>query len=412
MKKIIGLFLASVMFTLISTTAYASDFQAIIDSSDLLTSDEETYFQKRIDEILTQYDCHITLVVQEFNTSDEMYSYIANFDDYDKHKHGIVYMVFAVDDAFDFQAFGRWKYQDIGEDTLWQLMESLDLAVAISDKDEVYAEIFEGALNIFENYIEEMYTPPSPPPEEFVGIGGMIDGFDPMLDAADVLTAAQEEQLFTKIDHINQNYNFDVTLMTMIGVPNEEYLLYYFDWYKGLDPTRNGVVFGIDLDPDRRDYATSTRNLGIDVFSEDALDLIDYNVAPLLTEGRYFDAYNLFLDSTILFLDSYNEGKPYKIPIDTESLIIFVFAVPFVFAFAVGSIIMKRVFVAQMTTAVTAVHAERYMVANSLALTNATDVFTHTTETRTKIQSSSSSSDGGSTRSGYGGSRGGRSGKF
>ncbi len=399
------------MLTLLSVTAYASEFPTIIDDSDLLTSDQEAHLQERIDEILEQYDCQVALVVEEFDTFDEMYSYVSDFDNYDKHRSGILYMNFGVGEDFDFQFFSRGKFQDIGGGIIGQLMANIDNAKISSYDGEEHFDMLNGALDIFEIHIEAIHTPLSPPPEEFVGIGGMIDGFDPLLDAADVLTETEEEQLFSKIEYINQNYNFDVTLMTMIGVPDDEFLLYYFDWYTGLDPTRDGVVFGIDLDPHHRDYATSTRNIAMEAFTEDALDLIDYEVAPLLTAGEYYNAYDLFLDHTMLFLDSYNQGAPYKTPIDMESFAILVIAVPLLFAFAVGNIVMKRTFIAQMTTAIISTNAERYIVKDSFKLTNSTDVFTHKTETRTKIQKSSSSS-GGSTRSGYGGSRGGRSGKF
>ncbi len=412
MKKILRIFLSSLTIALLSVTAYASSLPTIIDDSDLLTSDDEAYFQYLIEEIFEQYDCLITIVVEEFDTADEMHSYVSDFDNYNKHQSGIVYMNFGVGEDFDFQFFGRGKYQDIDGGIIGQLMANIDNVKIASYSGEEYFDILDGAISIIEDHIKDIYTPPSPPPEEYMGIGGMINGFDPMIDAAEVMSEAEEELLFDKIEYIYQNYDFDVTFMTMAKVPDDQYLLYYFDWYTGLDPERDGVIFGIDLDPDNRDYATSTRNLGIYAFTEDALDLIDYNVVPLLTEGRYFEAFDLYLDYTIHFLDCYNAGTPYEIPLDKESFWILVIAVPLVFSLAIGSKIMKKVFIARMNTAVTQVGADHFRVKGSLVVTHSSDVFTHKSVTKSKIKTSSSSSGGGSTRSGYGGSRGGRSGKF
>ncbi len=279
---------------------------------------------------------------------------------------------------------------------------------ATTPKEEKYFAFFDSALNIFEDFLENQHNPSATSPENYVGIGGMINGFDPMLDAAEVMTEAEEELLFEKIEYISKTYDFDVTLMTMNEVPGDVFLLDYFDWYTGLDYTRDGAVFGIDLNPENRDYATSTRNLGIPAFTADAFELIDEEVAPLLTAGKYFDAYDLFLDHTITFVEGYKEGNPYE---DPTNFIIIVILAPFILAIFTSTLIVNFYLVPQMKTAVLETDAERFVVKDSLVVTSKSDVFTHKTKTSTKIESSSSGGSGG-TRSGYGGSRGGGSGKF
>ena len=56
--------------------------------------------------------------------------------------------------------------------------------------------------------------------------------------------------------------------------------------------------------------------------------------------------------------------------------------------------------------------ADAYLTAGGLHLTKQYDQYTHTTETRTKIQKESSGGSGGSTYSESGGGGSGRSGKF
>ena len=68
--------------------------------------------------------------------------------------------------------------------------------------------------------------------------------------------------------------------------------------------------------------------------------------------------------------------------------------------------VLKR----KMRTVHKNVEADAYVTEDGLRLTEEEDRYTHTTETRTKIQKESSSGGGTSSRSGGGGS--GRSGKF
>ncbi len=413
MKKLINfIVLLCFLLFMLQIAVFAEDYPPILDDIDLLTDEQEEHLKSRIDEIAKTYDYHIIFNTMQLENDITFKDYYIDFMRYVIAKDGAMFFLSPSDKddglKFDYAYAGYGKYFDVINSVDSKLIELNNQVNESVQTKERYFEFFDGVLNILVDFLEEQSNMPVFTIEDYIGIGGMINGFDPMIDAAQIMTQTQELLLFEKIEYIHKTYDFDVTLMTMNEVPDNIPLIEYFDWYTGLDYTRDGVVFGIDLNPDTRDYATSTRNLGINAFTEDALDLIDDDIAPLLTAEKYYEAYDLFLDHTIMFVDGYKNNNPYQ---NSTDLIIVTVLAPLIIALVVSAIIMKFYLVPQMKTAVIKTDAERFVVDNSLILTNKTDTFTHKSTTRTKIQSSSGGGGGG-TRSGYGGSRGGRSGNF
>ncbi len=237
---------------------------------------------------------------------------------------------------------------------------------------------------------------------------GMLNGFDPLIDAADILTDSEEEELFNRIIHLHTIYSFDVTILTMDEAISRDELLTFCDYYEALDPTRDGLVFGVNMNSYDRGYATSTRNFGQDAFTEAALDAIDSEIPDLLADGYYYDAMNQYLDLTEEFLTAAVNGAPYQSAEGMVTNILALFVAPLVIGLMFGGGIVFGIFVPQMKTAVIKTQAKDFMSKDSLKLTRTDDDFIRETVTRTARPKKSSSSS----RGGYGGSRGGRSGGF
>ena len=395
---------------------------AIFDEANILSEQNKAYFEKRITDIHVTHNYRITLSTKDFDYAQYYPDYEAYYDELialtkQETAHNGSVIVFAPTGYkdFEFMNLHYGEHGDVISDTMYSFYEIEDYAKEDEDTaEDMCFYLFDVALNWIESALEEENKPPVKSVEEFVGIGGTIDGYDPMIDAAELFTDDEETALFTRIDEIHELYDFDVTLITMNEVPNGDSLQYYFDWYEGLDPTRDGLVFGVSMDPDNREYWTSARQYGIEVLTEDAHHVLNRDVPPILTEGDYFEAFNLYLDYTEEFLESAKKGKLYSEPMGMFVIIIFIIGLPLVLAYIIAWLIVKFVFISQMKTAVIKNEAKDFMRKDSLVLTVNSDVFSHETdEWRYDPPTSSNDDDSGSSSSdGYGGKREGSGGSF
>ena len=235
--------------------------------------------------------------------------------------------------------------------------------------------------------------------------------YDTLVDLTENLTSDEINKLNSRIQEIKDDYDFDVTLFLIDEIMTYEEMLYYFDWYEGVDVTRDGLIFAVNIDEYERAQATSTRGSGIPIVTEDALDLIVDKVVPILKDEDYYEAFDTYLDCTIEFLEAAENGEYYKKPISFSDILIFIILIPLVIALLIALGIMHGILIPQMKTAVIQTEAKNFIGKEGLNLTVNEDIYTHSTESRRYDPPSSSSSSGG-TRSGSGGSRGGGGGRF
>ena len=159
-----------------------------------------------------------------------------------------------------------------------------------------------------------------------------------------------------------------------------------------------------------RDYDFGVWGFADTAFTEYGKDVIlNKNILPLLGKDDYYGAFTAYLDKTEEIFLSASEGVPFDRGNDpaerTKDFIIrFVSVILISLAGSLGICLYWR---SKMKTAKPAQKANKYIPEGGFVLTKKQDQFLYRTETRTKIETSSSSS--GSVRSG-GGSH--RSGKF
>ncbi len=424
MKKISFLIILLLALSLFCQPALASQTvtngsSAIYDDMDLIDTEELAMMEVYIAKIKETYDYNITLIsAGYFDTYQDFTDYINNFANNNQQGSGISFIFGLMSDGTI-----EWNYWAYGEYSDAILPAILDYNIesveyAFSYEDNAYISVYINFINSVETFLIQqtgiwIQTEPLP----YTGEGGTIAGFDPIIDAADILTPAEEASLFANIEYFQKTYGFDITFLTMNPVPDYLDLLDYCDDYTLLDPTRDGLVFALNMDPSTRGYATSTRNFGEEAFTAAALDLIDDEVIPLLSSGDYFEAFSQYLVHTEQFIIAAQSGEPYSYPLTWQSVLLFLIAPSVVVAFFITIVIVNGIFVKQMKTAIKKTSAESFLVPGSLNLTAKEDTYLRTTETKTyspRSSGSGGSSSGGrsSSRSGYGGSRGGRSGRF
>ena len=241
--------------------------------------------------------------------------------------------------------------------------------------------------------------------EESYNSNEMIEGFDPLIDDAELFSDVEEEELFQRIKHIREEYDFDVTILTMNKIPDDSRnLREYFDWYEQLDPKRDGVVVGVNMEEGKREFTISTRNLGMKAFTDDALDLTNKVIPPMLTNAHYMSAFKLYLEYTEEFVGAARARQ-------LRNIWIFVVIIPILLAGVSSWYVVKRFFVAKMQTAVEKTEAKDFIKRGSLRLSEKEDNYTYTSENAIFLPSAKTII-GGVVTAGNGGNRGGSSTSF
>lgn len=235
------------------------------------------------------------------------------------------------------------------------------------------------------------------------------DGNTVIIDYAMYLTDEEKNQLSYQIANISYQYDYDITIMILDHYLREGDLTRMVDHYENVDLTAKGVIFGLNIDPDTREFQFSIRNDNGEVISDKSIKRIESDVVSILKTNDYSLGIFKFVEMVEQAAKSYAvDNVTYSYPFRLSDIPIVIIIVPLLFGIVVVSIIMFGYLVPQMKTANIQTKAISYVNPNDLELTNRSDVFINQTVIRTKIQKSSS----GGRRGAGGGSRRGGGGRF
>ncbi len=219
-----------------------------------------------------------------------------------------------------------------------------------------------------------------------------------IVDDAELLTPEQEATLSDRIDSIRAEYDFDITFITTDDTMGQT-LKTYLDNHAALDTTRDGIVFGQDITA--REYHTTGRHYGATVMSDAALERIDEVVAPYLSDGDYYKAYDRYLDELVDFLDAAATGVPYEgAPLGVTDILIAV--VVGLVGGAIVAFVVTGSMVSKMNTARKKKEAASYVRQGSFYLAQSHDRFMYENTTRT-AKSQEKDDDDNDSRGGSGG---------
>ena len=237
---------------------------------------------------------------------------------------------------------------------------------------------------------------------------------DLISDSAGILTRDECDNLMERAEAISAKYSCDVGIVTIDEMSDNdgayEWARYIYEEYGfGYGADKSGLLFFLSMA--ERDYALVAYGYGNTAFTDHGKDvMLDKHILPLLRENKYYDAFSTYLDKSEEFLGMAREGAPFDVDTDPENAnrallgkLAVTILLPLLIAWIVCSIWKK-----QMKTAVTARTAGNYIPPGGFRLTGQADMFLYRTQTRRKIERSSSG--GGTTRDSKGFS--GRSGKF
>ena len=226
-----------------------------------------------------------------------------------------------------------------------------------------------------------------------------VDGsLFPVVDAADLLTDDQENDLASNIYQYEDTYQSSIVIVTVdtLGSRNvEEYGDDFYDYNGyGIGDHHDGILFLIDMES--RSWHITTTGSAIDVFTDSAQeDLIDACKSDL-SAGDYYSSFMSFINAC---------GKRQKSYIDAHSFTSTKLFICIVAGFLLA-LLPLFYFIGQLQTVHPEKGASNYSQ-KGLDLTRQHDRFVRKAVTRTKIQKDSgSSTHTGSSGTSHGGSSG------
>ena len=260
-----------------------------------------------------------------------------------------------------------------------------------------------------------------------------------IVDHADLLTTDEEIYLEKKALQLSTAYDMDVIILTvdsLDGATAEEYADNYFDENGyGIGDDYSGVLFLLSME--YRDWAMSTCGETIYALTDYGVQQVFYETAGYLSENRYFEAFNAYLDALEPYFSAYMQGEPIDgnignyngpgmfIPGTADDIIYYEEPVQRNFGWYIKKLLLSLligVIVAgiallimrsKMNTAKAQRDAVNYVSGGAAKITGYRDIFLYSNVKKTRKEQTSSSGGGSSVHmSSSGRSHGGGHGKF
>ncbi len=225
---------------------------------------------------------------------------------------------------------------------------------------------------------------------------------DKVVDAADLLSDNEEQQLEERLVKIVSEYGYDIAVVTVNSTDGKTMMAYADDYYDYNGYGEDGLMLLVDMG--RREWWITTDGKGISAFTDAGIQSIGGRVAENLSAEWYYDAFCEFADLSEMYIKAYEEtGKPYG-----EQKNYVVIAIISLVIGAIIAAIVCLVLKAQLKTAVMQTNAKAYVRNGTPDVDFARDIFLYSELDRRKIETDSGSSthtsSSGDTHGGGGGS--------
>lgn len=223
------------------------------------------------------------------------------------------------------------------------------------------------------------------------------DSMPRLYDGADLLTAAEESELKSRMDEVSEKFKVEIVIATFETIGDayvDDFVeSYYDDNQFGFGENHDGVLLLIDMG--QRDLRIISNGLGGDAISEDDIEYIGDQIAPYLSDGDYAAGFHAFVDSCEYEINGEINGFPF----DPGANLLISLVIGFVVALIVTGSMKSQLKSVRKQQAATA-----YTKPGSMKVTTSTDLFLYRTlnrrkkETTTTSRSSRSSGSSGPTR--------------
>ncbi len=232
-----------------------------------------------------------------------------------------------------------------------------------------------------------------------------------LMDAADLLTDAEEAEILAALDEISERQKVDVAIAAVDSLDGKDVQSYADELYEycsfGYGDAHDGFMLLISME--ERDWYITTEGYGITAITDAGIEHLGSVMSDNLSAGNYAAAFMDFAETGDEMITQAKDGSPYGAE-DKSVNAIMILGISFVLALVVSSIVVGRM-KAELKSVQMERSAANYIREGSMQLTKQQDLFLYRHVSRTKRQKSSSS--GSSThRSSSGRTHGGGGGKF
>ena len=235
-----------------------------------------------------------------------------------------------------------------------------------------------------------------------------------LVDEANLLTAAEHEELTQQLDEISSRQDFDVVIVTVSSVGEKtpmEFADDYYD-YNGYRP--DGCLLLLSMEG--RDWWLSTTGFGIKAITDYGIDYISDGFLGDLKVGNYAKAFGSYAKSVDKFVSEAKKGKPYDVGHKaprrwTPKEAVKAIGIPLAIGIVISLIVVFSIKSKYKPVRLKA-EGNEYLVGNSLQLHNSHDRFVYSHVTRHRIEKDSSGGGSSTHTSSSGTSHGGGGGKF
>lgn len=213
-------------------------------------------------------------------------------------------------------------------------------------------------------------------------------------DEADLLSTQEETQLAERLSEIGKEFDAQIAVMTVsfTGGNMDAYIEEKFDSMNmGYGENRDGVLLLVCMND--REYRILSNGYAGEAIGSSQIDAIGDAIVSDLSDGDYADAFITFADNCAYYLNGYLNGFPFHVG---KNLI-----VALIIGIAAGiavALVLKK----QLKSVRQQKQANVYIKSGSMQITTSRDLFLYRQVSRTKKQSSNSSSSGTSRNVGGG----------
>ncbi len=207
-------------------------------------------------------------------------------------------------------------------------------------------------------------------------------------DLAGLFGPAETADLEARMRAVYEEFNFDSVILTSDEVQTKPAHLYaadYFEEFRDLDRYPDGVLFYINVNPAMRDYNEVAHGRGMTLLGDRSVEELETVVLPFLSAGDFYGAASAYLR---YLEDRLTPTPPMEVAVRILPWLAGV-------GFLIG-LISVTVMKGRLKTAKPQTGASRYMLRDSLRLTDSKDIYLYETVTRTKVESDSHRGGGSS----------------
>ena len=229
-----------------------------------------------------------------------------------------------------------------------------------------------------------------------------------IVDEAGYLMQSELASLSKALDKVREKYDFEVAIYTESDMTSRTAEASADDVYDyrgyGAGEGDDGILLYICSDT--REYHFTTHGKGLKYFNSNGLAYLESKVVPHLLENDYYEAFEIYIETTDELLQMAKDGRPYNEKQYSTKYLVGVILVCLVAPLLIAFWMQKRK-LKKMKTAIENDYAANYIKPGSMRIDTSRDLFLYSRITKTERPKSSSgthTSSSGRTHGGRGGS--------